>query len=131
MSLTPTESKQFIGTALQALSGQAKTADLGARFVTDPCLREHIQQAEAAFPCYELVAEDLIAERDLVAMRGVFRGVHRGTFAGIPATGRTVSAPLQIIYLVHGGSGGRVVEHWLQFDGAAVVNQLQGSPAHA
>ena len=58
-----------------------------------------------------------------------FQSVHRGTFAGVPPTGRAVSAPLMIIYRI---SDGRIVEHWMQFDGAALVAQLRqpaGAPA--
>lgn len=125
--MTPTgaESKQFVGRYLQALSGQAKTPELVARYVSDTHLVEHIRQVEAAFPLYELVAEELIAERDLVAVRGMFHGVHQGSFAGIPATGRSVSAPLMIIYRI---ADGRIAEHWLYFDGAALAAQL-ASPA--
>src|SRR5215831_15578817 len=95
--------RQFVEAYLQAISGQAKTPALVERYVADPHLIEHIRQAEEGFPCYELVADDLIAERDVVAMRGMFRGVHRGTFAGIPGSGRSVSAPLMIIYRVADG----------------------------
>lgn len=122
MSLTSTESKQLIGRYLQALSGQSKTRDLVEHFVSDPSLAAHIHDVEAAFPEYELIAENLIAERDLVAMRGTFHGVHRGPFAGIPATGRSVSAPLMIIYRIENE---RIAEHWLHFDGASLVAQLQ------
>jgi hypothetical protein len=64
MTATSAESKQFIGRYLQALSGQAKTADLVAKFVSDPALVAHINDVESAFPAYELIAEDLIAEGD-------------------------------------------------------------------
>lgn len=124
MNLTSTETKQFVGRYLQALSGQAKTPELVARFVSDQALAEHIHQVEAAFPAYELVADEVIAERNLVAMRGTFQGVHRGTFAGIPATGRPVSAALMIIYRIEGD---RIVEHWMQFDGPALMAQLQNA----
>ena len=134
MNFTSTESKQFVGRYLQALSGQSKTADLVERFVSDPSLAAHIRghvaefaaadirDVEAAFPEYELIAEELIAERDLVAMRGTFHGVHRGPFAGIPPTGRSVAAPLMIIYRLENE---RIAEHWLHFDGASLVAQLQ------
>jgi predicted ester cyclase len=115
------ENKQFVAQYLEALSGKAKTPELVARFVSDPALVEHIHQAEAGFPSYEIVADDLIAERDLVAVRGTFRGVHRGPFAGIDATGREVSAGLMIIYRI---AGDRIAEHWMQFDAAALMAQL-------
>ena len=122
MSLSSSESKQFVGRYLQALSGQSKTPELVARFVSDGALAEHICQVEGAFPAYEVIAEELIAEKDLVAVRAIFQGVHHGTFAGIPATGRAVSVPFMIIYRV---GDDRIVEHWMQFDGAALVAQLQ------
>jgi predicted ester cyclase len=129
MSLSSTDSKQIVGRYLQAISGQAKPAELVARFVSDPALAEHIQQTEAAFPAYELVAQELIAERNLVAMRGTFQGVQRSAFAGIPATGRSVSAALLIMYRIEGG---RIAEHWMQLDGPALMAQLElPSAAHA
>lgn len=118
---SPSENKQLVAQYLQALSGKVKTPELVARFVSDPALAQHIHQAEAGFPSYEIVVEELIAERDLVALRGTFRGVHRGPFAGIAATGRQVSAGLMIIYRI---DGDRIVEHWMQFDGAALMSQL-------
>lgn len=120
------ESKQLVVRYLEALSGRSKPAELVAQFVSDPALAEHIRSAEESFPEYEIVAEEIIAERDLVALRGVFRGVHRGPFAGIPPTGRAVAAPLMIMYRV---DGERIVQHWMQFDGAAVAAQLQQGSA--
>jgi len=129
MSVNAAESKAVIERYLHTLSGHAKTPELVASFVSDPSLADHIRDVEAAFPQYELITEGLIAERDVVAVRGVFRGVQRGPFAGIPATGRSVSAALMIFYRVEGS---RIVQHWLQFDGASLVAQLQqASAAHA
>jgi predicted ester cyclase len=121
-----TDNKQFVAQYLQALSGNAKTPELVARYVSDHALAEHIQQAEAGFPSYEIVVDELIAERDLVVVRGTFRGVHRSAFAGIDATGRQVSAGLMIIYRV---KGDRIVEHWMQFDAAALMTQLTEAQA--
>jgi predicted ester cyclase len=119
------ENKSLIGRYLHALSGQPKTPDLIERFVSDSGLAEHVRDVEAAFPAYEIVAEELIAERGLVAMRGTFRGVHRGAFAGIPATGRSVSAALMIIYRIEAD---RIAEHWMQLDSQALMAQLTASP---
>jgi len=55
-----------------------------------------------------------------------FQSVHRGTFAGVPPTGRAVSAPLMIIYRI---SEGRIVEHWMQFDGALAFEPLSAQIA--
>jgi predicted ester cyclase len=118
--------KQLITRYLSALSGQPKTPELAARFVSDPHLLQHIQEVEAAFPRYEIVAEQVISEGDLVAVRGVFRGVHGGMFAGIEPTGKSVSAGLMIVYRI---ADGRIAEHWMQFDVSAVLAQLQQVPA--
>jgi len=126
MTTTAAESKQLVGRYLQALSGQPKTAALVAQFVEDAALARHIRDVEAAFPEYELVADDVVAERDVVALRGTFRGVHRGPFNGVPATGRPVSAGLMIFYRV---DRERIVEHWMQFDGASLMSQLQARAA--
>jgi len=123
------ENKQFVARYLDALSGKPKTPELVARFVSDRGLAEHIHQVEAAFPSYEIEVHELMAERDLVAVRGTFRGVHRGAFAGVDATGRPVSAGLMITYRI---DGDQIVEHWMQFDGAALMAQLtEGSIARA
>jgi predicted ester cyclase len=116
------DNKQLITRYLEALSGKPKSRNIVERFVSDLGLVEHINQVEAAFPCYELVAEEIMAERDLVVVRGVFHGVHRGTFAGIEPTGRTASAGLMIIYRI---ANGRIANHWLQFDLFSLVSQLK------
>ncbi len=126
MNTTPTENKQLIARYLQALSVQGKTTEIVARFVSEPGLAAHIKDVESAFPQYQLVAEELIAERDLVAMRATFHGVHKGAFVGIAATGRPVSAGLMITYRI---DGGRIAQHWKQFDMATLMAQLTESIA--
>jgi len=126
MNSTAAENKEFVIEYLRSLSGQVKTAELVARFVNDPPLAEHIRQIEEAFPRYELNVDGIIAEGDLVALRGTFRGVQRGAFANIPATGREVAAGLMIFYRIESR---RIVQHWLQFDAAGLIGQLSDAAA--
>ncbi len=121
MTSSTTQSAQFVEDYLHALSGQPKTDELVAQFVSDATLVEHIRNVEAAFPAYELIAHQLIAEENLVAMRAIFRGVHRGAFAGIEPTRKTVSAELMIFYRLRDG---RIAEHWLQMDMTGLMDQL-------
>jgi predicted ester cyclase len=121
MSVSGAESKQLVGRYLQALNGQAKPAEVVERFVSDPALVEHIRLVEEGFPFYEVIAEELIAERDLVAVRATFHGVHDGPFAGIEPTGRAVTSGFMIIYRVEGD---RIAQHWLQFDVPGLIAQL-------
>ncbi len=123
--MSSSSNKQLITNYLNALSGQPKTPQLVAQFVSDPDLMKHIQDVEAGFPAYELVPEQIIAEGDLVAARAVFRGVHRGTWAGIEPTGKAVSAGLMIVYRI---ADGRIAEHWLQFDLHGLLEQLKQVP---
>jgi predicted ester cyclase len=82
------------------MAGHSKTPDLVRRYVSDSGLEEHIAQLEAAFSKYEILVEDMLAERDMVVVRGTFRGLYRGVFAGVEPTGKLVSAGLMIIYRI-------------------------------
>jgi|SRR5579863_6021930 len=116
-----TEARQLIQDYLNALSGHAKPEKLLDRYLNDPGLKQHILQAEAAFPAYEMIAHQIIAEDDLVAVRATFRGVRKGEFAGMGPTGKQVSSGLMIIYRV---KDGLIVEHWLQMDMKDIMEQL-------
>jgi predicted ester cyclase len=121
MTSVTIDSKQFIKDYVNALSGKPKTEALINQYVSDPGLKEHIRQAEAAFPGYELAAHQIVAEGDIVALRGTFYGVHKGEFAGIAPTGRKVSGDLMLFYRI---SDGLIAEHWMQWDMKAVLDQL-------
>lgn len=127
MSHSATETRKLIEDYLRALSGRTKTSELVAQFVSDPALAEHIKQVEAAFPAYELIANKIVVEGDQIAMRGTFRGTHRGAFGGIAPTGNAMSAGLMIFYRL---SNGRIAEHWLQMDNAGLMAQLTATASH-
>jgi predicted ester cyclase len=114
--------KLFIQEYLRALSGQPKPQDLIDKYVADDKLAKHIANIEAGFPRYELLPEQIVVEDDLVVVRGEFRGVHQGLFAGIEATGKAVSAGLIIIYRVQDQ---KIIDHWLQLDGMSLFQQLK------
>src|SRR3954452_20836645 len=114
--------KSLVTEYLRALSGEPKTSALIRQYVSDEGLARHISDVEAAFPCYEILTRDMLVEGNKVVVRGEFRGIHRGPFAGIEPTGRAVSAGLIIIYVV---ANGRIVDHWMQFDLFTLMQQLQ------
>lgn len=73
--------------------------------------------------------EELIAEEDKVVFRVTGHGTHRGDFMGAPATGRRVSiAGIDIVRL----EGGKLVEHWANFDRLGMMQQLglMAAPVH-
>ncbi|MGB6690463.1 MAG: ester cyclase [Terracidiphilus sp.] len=121
MNTAAVDNKQLIRDYFDALSGRPKTEALLDRYITDPGLKEHIRAAEAAFPEYELVAHQIVAEGDLVAVRSTFQGVHKGEFAGIRPTDRRVAADLMLFYRI---ANDRIAEHWLQLDMKGILNQL-------
>lgn len=104
-----------------ALSGKPKPETVVNEYVTDPDLKQHIQFFEAAFPNYELIADDLVAEGDKVAVRATFRGTHRGDFMGIAPTGKAVSISLMLFYRI---AEGKIAEHWMNADQLSLMQEL-------
>ena len=121
--MSTAETRQFIERYLEAINGKAKTPGSVNQYVADAdeALKEHIAGAEAAFPCYALVAEDLVVENDKAVVRFALRGKHQGNFMGIPATGNEINVPGIIIYRL---ADGNIVEHWMQIDSATMMQQL-------
>ncbi len=121
MSPVTIDPKGLIKDYFDALSGQPKTEELMDQYISDPSLKEHIRQAEAAFPRYEVVAHDMVAEGDLVAARCTVKATHQGEFAGIPATGRQISSDFMIFYRI---ADGKIAEHWMQLNVPDIIAKL-------
>ena len=79
------------------------------------------QKTLLGMPDYYTTIEDLIAEGDKVVARVRMTGTHTGNFYGIAPTGRRVN--LTSIYIVRIAEG-KIVEHWGEEDGVAVLKQL-------
>ena len=120
------QNKAFIRQYFAAFSGKDKPPALLDGYVagSDPELKQHIAYFEAAFPRYELIAEDMIAEGDRVTVRAFIRGTHQGEFMGIPPTGRTFTSSGIIIYRI---ADGKIVQHWMQTDVLGLMQRLTGT----
>ena len=70
----------------------------------------------------------MVAEGDRLVLRFQFTGRHQGEFLGIPATGRSINVPGIIIYRVAPNENNeiKIVEHWMQLDAMAMMQQLTG-----
>jgi predicted ester cyclase len=125
--MSASENKAFIRRYLDAINGKEKPAAVVDQFISeaDALLKQHIAGYEAAFPRYALIAEDMIAEADKVGVRFTFRATYGGGFMNIPATGQQVAMPGIIIYRI---ADGKIVEHWMQVDSAALMQQLGVQP---
>ena len=76
-----------------------------------------------AFPDIRVEIDDIFGAGDRVAVRLTFRGTHRGSFLGIPATGRRVSFSSVEIYRVEGD---QLAEEWVSPDVATLMGQISG-----
>jgi predicted ester cyclase len=120
------ENKEFIRRYLDAVNGKPKPESVLRLFVAEDALIQHIQATEAGLPLYRVDVEEMVAEGDLVSVRGWGRGVHNGTLMGIPPTGKAMEISLFITYKVQDG---KIVDHWMLTDNMAMMQQLGLIPA--
>lgn len=74
-----------------------------------------------AFPDFQIVIEDQIAEGDKVATRVTFLGTHTGSFRGVPPTGgRIVYRGIALDRILDG----KVVEMWHEVDTLGMLEQI-------
>ncbi|WP_163999287.1 ester cyclase [Pyxidicoccus caerfyrddinensis] len=91
-----------------------------------PGLKDAYRMFLAGFPDVHFIFEDVFGEGDLVAGRGVIHGTHRGTFMGVPATGRRVRWTGTRLFRVRDG---KVTEGWLNLDLLGLLTQLRAPEA--
>jgi steroid delta-isomerase-like uncharacterized protein len=78
-----------------------------------------------AFPDLVWTVEDMVTDGDTVTVRYTMTGTHRGTFAGVPPTNKTVAAQSMAFYRL---ADGKIVEERAQLDMLAVLQQLGAAP---
>jgi predicted ester cyclase len=122
MSTMAATTKEFMQEYMLAFSGRPKDGALIDEYVADPDLKQHIFDTEAAFPGYELQVHQIVVEGSMAAVNMTFSGVHKGPFAGIEATGKTITAGGMVFYHVEGGM---IQKFWIQLDFAAIMAQLR------
>ncbi len=120
------ENKAFIRRYLDTINGKSKTESLVRQFVAEQPLIEHILGSEAGFPLYRIDVEQVLAEGDLVSVRGTVRGVNNGPFMGLPPTGKPVEFAISITYKVQDE---KIVDHWMLTDNLTLMQQLGLVPA--
>ena len=81
----------------------------------------------AAFPDWHWEMRNLVADRDYLALHFAVTGTHRGTFQGIEATGRRVTASEFTLYRVEDG---KFAEVWDLVDLDTVMKQIGQGAAH-
>jgi steroid delta-isomerase-like uncharacterized protein len=71
-----------------------------------------------ALPDLRNVEQDIIAERDIVSVRAVVEGTHKGDLLGIPASNKPVKWDAVDVYRV---ADGKIAEEWAADDLLAFV----------
>jgi steroid delta-isomerase-like uncharacterized protein len=66
-------------------------------------LKEVLAMMRAAFPDMHWVVDEMVAEEDKVATRFTWTGTHKGSFLGVPATGKSVKVKGVVIDQLEGG----------------------------
>jgi predicted ester cyclase len=91
-----------------------------------PHVREEMKAVarglRAAFDPYEVDVVDLVGEGDTVVLRGIQRGVHRGEWLGVPATGRSVT--WMVLRMFKFDPDGRIVQTWAFSDTRGLIEQM-------
>lgn len=75
----------------------------------------------AAFPDYHAKNEIEVADDTMVSATGVLTCTHRGTWLGVPATGRLLRMRFSDFWLIRDG---RLSENWVMIDTIDVLHQM-------
>jgi steroid delta-isomerase-like uncharacterized protein len=89
-------------------------------------LIDYVGEVRRAFADFKVRHLDDVAEGDKVASRWEVTGTHRAEFAGIPATGKTLTTQGMTFYRF---SGGKIVEMWWNVDNLGMMRQAGALPA--
>jgi steroid delta-isomerase-like uncharacterized protein len=73
------------------------------------------------FPDLRFTLEEIVGEDEIVAARYHWRGTHRGSFLGIPPTGKTILVRGMDFYRLRDE---KIVEHWDVVDDLGMLTQL-------
>lgn len=89
-------------------------------------LRRAMERLSTVLAGARFTIEDMIAEGDRVVARVTAEATQVGELMGLPPSGRTYRIGEIHIFRIRGG---RVVEHWHQYDQLGMMRQLGAMPA--
>jgi steroid delta-isomerase-like uncharacterized protein len=84
-------------------------------------VQQHITSCRSAFPDLRFTIEDMIGERNEVVAHWTARGTHKGPFLGMQPTNRSCTVSGTSISRIEGG---KVVEHWADWNVMTLMEQL-------
>ncbi|NTF88865.1 ester cyclase [Agrobacterium rhizogenes] len=84
-----------------------------------------IDMMQGGFPDIQWTLQETVTEQDKIAVRFMMHGTHKGTFFGVPATGKQISVQALNIYHL---SDGQIVEEYGQPDLLGLMQQIGALP---
>ncbi len=84
-------------------------------------MRQLLASTRAAFPDWQVQAEEVVAESEFVAVRWSGTATHSGPFHGIPPTGRRIRVSGINVFRTHDG---KIAEEWEQTDTIGMLRQM-------
>jgi steroid delta-isomerase-like uncharacterized protein len=84
-------------------------------------VEQHITACRNAFPDLSFTTEDMIGERNEVVVHWTVRGTQRGPFLGVQPTNRACTVSGTSITRIQGG---KIVEHWADWNVMTLMEQL-------
>jgi len=84
-------------------------------------INEIITTCRAAFEHLNVTIEDMIAENDKVVARFTARGIHKGNFMDLPATGKSIIMTGIEIFRI---KDGKITEIWAEANLLGLMQQL-------
>lgn len=91
-------------------------------------LRKSVEGVHQILPDLGVSVDHMIAEGDMVGVRGTMRCRHTGAFLGVPATGRELVWKGNAIFKV---VNGKIVERWFNSDSISIFRALGIAPPPA
>jgi predicted ester cyclase len=83
--------------------------------------KTYLAMITSVFPDIKAAVEDLLADKDKVAVRLIIHGTQLGSFRGFPPTGKQATwTGMDIIHT----SAGRIIERWSERDFLEMLLQL-------
>lgn len=89
-------------------------------------INEVITTCRAAFEHLNVTVEDMIAEGNNVAARFTAHGIHKGSFMGLPPTGKPITMTGIEIFRI---KDGKIIELWGEANLLGLMQQLGIFPA--
>jgi len=87
--------------------------------------RQLVLATRQAFPDVKVEVQDIVAEGEFAVFHDVVRATSQGDFMGVPPNGKRIEwTEIHFLRIV----GGRIVEHWSNFDQLGILRQLGALP---